>query len=134
MYFDIFFSFSSNTESVYSVKMEMVSSKGPSEIQMLRLSEGENLIESPAFSTSKTECFERLEQSGHKRTEITVKHVIQNVDRSVLVQDLESVSSSSLVSKRSMDATVGSYLPENQTDRTSRANEKLSPNRQPRFV
>lgn len=60
--------------------------------------------------------------------------VIQNVDRSVLVQDLESVSSSSLVSKRSMDATVGSYLPENQTDRTSRANEKLSPNRQPRFV
>lgn len=121
---------------MYSVKMEMVSSKSPSEIQMTRLYEGGNLIESPAFSTTKTECFEQLEQGGHKRTEITVKHVIQNVDRSALVQDLESVSSSSLVSKRSIDATVtmGGYLQENQTDRTSRANEKLSPNRQPRFV
>lgn len=121
---------------MYSVKMEMASSKSPSEIQMIRLSEGENLIESPTFSTSTTECFERLEQGGHNRTEITVKHVIQNVDRSVLVQDLESVSSSSHISKRSMDSTVtmSSYLQENQTDRTSRANEKLSPNRQPRFV
>lgn len=121
---------------MYSVKMEMVSSKKPSEIQMVRLSEGENLIESPSFSTSKTECFERLEQGEHKRTEITVKHVIQNVDRSVLVQDLESVSSSSVLSKRSMDGTVtvGSYMQENQTDRTSCSNEKLSPNRQPRFV
>ena len=114
----------------------MVSTKNPSEILVTQLSEGENLLESPTFSTSKTECFERLEHGGHKRTEITVKHVIHNVDRGALVQDIESVSSSSLVSKRSIDAavTMGSYLQDNQTDRTSRANEKLSPNRQPRFV
>ena len=128
---------SANTEAVYTVKMETVTNRHPSETLMTRLSECDNLLESQAFSTSKTEHFERLEQGGRKRTEmISVKHVMQNVDRSAINSDFESVSSSSVVSKRNIDSTmnVGSYVSDNQTDRTSRTSEKLSPNRQPRFV
>lgn len=113
--------------------METLSSRHPSEV-LTRLSESENLLESQAYTTSKTERFERLEQGSRKRTEIvSVKHVMQNVDRSGLVSDLECMSSSS---KRNLDSTVsvGGFVSENQTDRTARATEKLSPNRQPRFV
>lgn len=118
------------------MKVESVSSRLPSETLVTRLSECENLLESQAFSTSKTERFERLEQSGRKRTEtVSVKHVVQNSDRSAVVSDIESVTSS-VVSKRNMDSAVvvGSYTADSQSDRTSRASEKLSPNRQPRFV
>lgn len=118
------------------MKVETASSRNPSEVLMTRLSEYENIPEFQTVSSSRTEHFEQLDQNSQKRTEmISVKHVVQNVNRSTLISDMESISSSS-ISKRNIDAAVivGSYVADNQTDRTSHASEKLSPNRQPRFV
>ncbi|XP_035220982.1 rho GTPase-activating protein 45-like isoform X2 [Stegodyphus dumicola] len=132
---------STNLEAVYAMKVDATNSLILNECSG-RSTENNKYVDCQAF-TSRTERFERLDQESRKRTEvISVKHVMQNIDmppRGAVIADLDCVSSSSVISsKRHIETTTmsgGTYASESQTvDRTVRGSEKLSPNRQPRFV
>ncbi|XP_054718657.1 rho GTPase-activating protein 45-like isoform X2 [Uloborus diversus] len=132
---------SSCAEAFYSMKLEASTGRFQNENAFSTSMESSYAADCQSFYT-KNERFERMELDGRNRTEVlSMRQVMQNADvppREVMVRDLESLTSSSVIgSKGYIEATMstGSYASDCQViDRTVRGSEKLSPNRQPRFV
>ncbi|KAF8777767.1 hypothetical protein HNY73_014578 [Argiope bruennichi] len=127
---------STTSEITYSLKMEAPVSH-TNEILIDRLTEGRDTVDFRSYLSSKMEKFDRMDHEGKKRTEMfTVKHVLQSVDlpcRTTGITDLESLNSST-VNRRFLESASENQTVDSSEGKSTKGNDKLSLNRQPRFV
>ncbi|XP_055945774.1 rho GTPase-activating protein 45-like isoform X3 [Argiope bruennichi] len=127
---------STTSEITYSLKMEAPVSH-TNEILIDRLTEGRDTVDFRSYLSSKMEKFDRMDHEGKKRTEMfTVKHVLQSVDlpcRTTGITDLESLNSS-MVNRRFLESASENQTVDSSEGKSTKGNDKLSLNRQPRFV
>ncbi|GFY76759.1 rho GTPase-activating protein 45 [Trichonephila inaurata madagascariensis] len=127
---------SSNSEIIYSLKMEATPSH-PNEILINQLSEGRDTVDFRTYLSSKMEKFDRMDLEGKKRTEVySVKQVLQSVElpcRTAGIIDSEGLNAA-MANRRFLESTTEHPTVDAPDGKSTKGNDKLSLNRQPRFV